>query len=67
MSMSMLLNGLGYMIGGIALGIFGLGVCAVAYPLFKKINKKNNSEIQTLIESELDKLADICEQAAKLK
>ena len=67
MSMSMLLQGVGFMIGGIALGLVGAGVCALAYPLFKKINKKKNQEIEPLLQSEFDKLADICEQAVKLR
>lgn len=67
MSMSMLLSGVGYLIGGIALGLVGAGICALAYPLFKKVNKKKNVEIQPILESEYDKLSDICDQAAKLR
>lgn len=67
MSMSMLLTGIGYMIGGIALGIVGAGICALAYPLFKSINKKKSAQISPLLENEYDKLADICEQAANLR
>lgn len=67
MSMSLLLKGIGYMVGGIALGLVGVGICALAYPLFKNINKKKNIEIQPILESEFDKLADICEQAVKIK
>lgn len=67
MSMSMLLNGVGFMIGGIALGLVGAGVCALAYPLFKKVNKKKNTALQPLLESEFDKLGDICEHAVKLR
>lgn len=67
MSMCMVLSGVGYMIGGIALGIVGAGICALAYPLFKKVNKKQSTIIQPLLESEFDKLADICEEASKLR
>ncbi|HBB44513.1 MAG TPA: hypothetical protein DCZ34_00075 [Clostridiales bacterium] len=67
MSMSMLLKGVGFMIGGIALGLAGIAICALAYPLFKKVNKKKNTQIDPLLESEFDKLADIAEQASKLK
>lgn len=66
MSMTMLLSGVGYMLGGIALGIVGAGICAFAYPLFKKLNKNKASKIQPKLESEYDKLSDICEQAIKL-
>lgn len=67
MSMSILLHGVGYMICGIALGIVGAGICALAYPLFKKINKKKHIEIQPILETEYDKLADICEEAMKIR
>jgi len=67
MSMTMLLTGVGYMVGGIALGLVGAGICALAYPLFKKTNKSKTVEIQPILESEYDKLADICEQAGKLR
>lgn len=67
MSMCLTLSGIGFMIGGIALGIVGAGICALAYPLFKKLNKKKSASIQPILESEFDKLADICEQAVNLK
>lgn len=67
MSMSMLLHQVGYLVGGIALGVVGIGICLLAYPLFKKTNKKQTAQIQPILESEYDKLADICEEASKLK
>ena len=67
MSMCMLLQGIGYLIGGIALGLVGAGICGLAYPLFKKINKRENTKIDPLLENEFDKLSDLCEQAIKLK
>lgn len=67
MSMCLLLQGIGYMIGGIALGIVGAGICALAYPLFKKINRKKVSRIEPILESEYDKLADICAEAVALR
>lgn len=68
MSMTLLLSEtLGYVIGGVALGVVGIGICALAYPLFKKINKKKNAEIEPLLESEFDKLSDICDEAVKLR
>lgn len=67
MSMTMLLKGIGFIMGGVSLGLVGLGVCALAYPLFKKVNKKKVADIQPILESEYDKLADICEEAGKLR
>ena len=55
------------MIGGIALGLVGAGICALAYPIFKKVNKKEETKIQPILESEYDKLSDVCEQAGKLR
>lgn len=67
MSMCMLLQGIGYMIGGIALGLVGAGICVIAYPIFKNVNKKARVKIEPLIENEFDKLADVCENSAKLR
>ena len=67
MSICMTLSGIGFLLGGIALGLVGAVICALAYPLFKKINKKANVSITPIIESEYDKLSDISEQAGKLR
>lgn len=67
LSMCMLLSGIGYMIGGIALGLVGAGICGLAYPIFKKINRKKTSLLQPMLECEYDKLADICEEAISLR
>lgn len=67
MSMCLLLHGIGFMLGGIALGIVGAGIWALAYPLLKKRNKKMQTQIQPLIETEYDKLADMCENAVQLQ
>lgn len=67
LSMCLLLSGVGYIIGGVALSLVGVGIGAVAYPIFKKLNKKKSNQIQPILESEYDKLADICEQALKLR
>ena len=66
MSLVMVLGGLAGIIGGIALGLVGIGICACAYPIFKKKNKKAKTKVEPLLESEYDKLADLCEQAATL-
>lgn len=67
LSMTMLLSGVGSIFGGVVLGLIGAGTCAISYPLFKKINKEKNVKIQPLIESEYDKLSDICNQAGNLR
>lgn len=67
MSMTMLLKGVGFMIGGIALGLVGLAIAGVAYPIFKRVNKRKATAITPILESEYDKLADICEEAQKVQ
>lgn len=64
MSMSMLNTAsVGLLVGGIAVGIVGITVGLLGWLVFKKINKKKNTKIQPILESEFDKLADVCEQA----
>ena len=66
MSMSLVLSGVGYLIGGIALGIVGIGIGAIAYFVSKKVKAKTIGKVDPILESELDKLADICENANAL-
>ena len=66
LSMCMVVDGVGFMIGGIALGVVGAGICALAYFINKGIKKRKASKITPILESELDKLADLCEEAGKL-
>ena len=64
MSMSMLNTAsVGLLVGGIAVGIVGITVGLLGWLVLKKINKKKNTKIQPILESEFDKLADVCEQA----
>lgn len=65
LSMTMTLKGVGFMIGGIALGVVGAGICALAYVINKSIKKRKCAKITPILESELDKLADLCESASK--
>lgn len=66
MSMVMTLKGLGFMLGGIGLGVVGLGICGLAWVIYKKIRKKKNEEYTPIIESELDNLSDLCEEANEI-
>lgn len=40
MSMSLVLSGVGYLIGGIALGIVGIGIGTIAYFVSKRLKQK---------------------------
>ncbi len=67
MSMAMLLTAnIGAFIGGIALGVVGIAICLANVAIYKANHNKQISQIQPLLESELDKLADLCEEASKL-
>lgn len=66
MSMSLVLSGTGFLIGGIALGLVGVGIMAVSYLVYSKSKKKKLSSVEPTYQSELDKLSDLCEEANKL-
>ena len=64
MSMVMVLGEtIGFLIGGIALGLVGVGIGLFAWPIFKKIKRNSLIKLEPSLEDEYNKLADICEQA----
>ncbi|MDR0832423.1 MAG: hypothetical protein LBM99_05960 [Bacillales bacterium] len=65
LSMAILLEGIGNLVGGIVLGVVGIGVCLLSWAVYKKVRRNKLSKISPLLESEYDKLADVCEQARK--
>ncbi len=67
MSLIMTVGGMAAMIGGIALGLAGIGICSVSYPIFKRINRKTNEKLIPMLDSEYDKLSDLCEEANKIR
>lgn len=66
MSMTLTLSGIGFLIGGIALGVVGIGIGLLGWLTHNKIQKKKLAKIEPVMENELDKLSDLCEQANKL-
>ena len=66
MSMCLCLNGLGYLIGGIALGMAGVGVGLLGWLIHSKVKKRKLTVIEPALESELNKLSDILEEANNL-
>lgn len=66
MIMELGIDTVGYMIGGIALGVVGLGICALAWLVNKKVRRNKIVKIDPLLEIEYNKLSDICEEAKKL-
>jgi len=64
MSMVMTLSStLGFLVGGIALGIVGMGICGLAWLVHSKVKKHKIAKINPILENEYNKLADICESA----
>lgn len=66
MSMVMCLEGIGFMIGGIALGIVGIGIGLLGWLTHNKVQKKKLEKLEPVYQSELDKFSDLCEEANKL-
>lgn len=54
------------MMFGILLGILGIIICIPAYPLYKQIVTKSVNKVLPLIDSEYDKIADLCDKAVVL-
>ena len=66
MSMALTLTGVAYMAGGIVLGVVGLGIGLLGWLVFNKVQKKKLAKLEPLLESEFDKLSELCEEANEL-
>lgn len=66
MSMVMCLQGMGYMIGGIALGVVGVGVALLGWLTHNKCRSKKLAKLEPILEEELNKLSDLCEEGHKI-
>jgi len=67
--MAMVIEGTGttaILIGGIALGVVGLGICALAWLIGKKVKNRKIAKIDPMLEDEYNKLADYCEEVKKI-
>jgi hypothetical protein len=63
MAMVMELGGtFGFVVGGIALGVVGIGICLLGWLVGVKVKKSKVNKITPILESEYDKLADTCER-----
>lgn len=65
MCLCLLNTALGVIIAGSVVGVIGIAVAAMAYPLFKRIAKKKTQEIAPIISKKRDEIAEICEEAKK--
>ena len=59
MSMTMCLTGVGFLVGGIAMGVVGIGVGLLGWLVHNKVQKKQITKIEPLLESEMNKLSDL--------
>lgn len=63
MCMCMLGSAQNMMIGGSIVGVAGIAVCAVNYPIYKRIVAKTSAKVDPLIAKKQDEIASICEDA----
>lgn len=63
MSLCMVIGGTIPMICGVIVGIIGIAVCAINYPIFKKMLNKKSAKINPLISKKKEEIAVICETA----
>ena len=54
---------LGFIIGGVALGVVGAAIALLGWPIFKRTRKRGLAVIEPILEDEFNKLSDICEEA----
>lgn len=66
LSMAMVLQSVSYIIGGSILGLVGISIGFLGWFVHNKIKKKKVHKLQPILESEFDKLSDICEEANKM-
>lgn len=66
MSLIMLKNSIPALIGGIALGVVGITLCAVNSLFYKKLAAKKTATLTPVIEDSEEKLANILEQGNEL-
>lgn len=59
-------NNIPALIGGIIIGILGIALCAVNYPVYKKIAAKKTEQVLPVIDETEEKLANILEQGNDL-
>lgn len=52
--------------GGIALGVVGIAVGLSGWLVHSKVHSKKLSKIEPMLESEYNKLSDLCDEAGKL-
>lgn len=54
------------LVGGIALGIVGIVLCGVNYPIYQKIAEKKTAQLLPVIDDNEEKLANLLEKGSEL-
>ena len=57
----------GWIAGGIALGVVGIGICLLGWLIGKKVKTRTGIKVDPMLDQEYNKLADICDEARKIK
>ena len=55
------------MISGIALGVVGLGICGLAMLIYNKVKNSQSAKIEPMLVQEYNKLADLCDEAKRIR
>lgn len=67
MSLIMLVEGsIPALVGGIALGVLGIALCAVNYPIYKKISERKTKQLLPVIDENEERLANLLEKGNQL-
>lgn len=67
MSLCIAVGGTAAIIGGIALGLAGLGICGLGYLAYQKINKKKTTAMNILIDKKREEISGFCDEASKYR
>lgn len=65
MIMELGVDTVGFMVGGVAIGVVGLGICALAFLVYRLTKRKKTAKISPILENEYNKLADTCDEIKK--
>ena len=66
MSMVMLLSGPAAVAVGVVLGVVGIALCCVNYPIFKKLVEKKTGRLLPVIDDSEEQLANLLEKGSDL-
>lgn len=65
-SMAVALEGVGFIVGGVMLGVVGIALGLLGWLVHGKVKKKKLAKLEPAIAEEYDKVSSACEEAAEL-